>query len=271
MVKRVFPLWLKRLAYGVCIVNTLLLLLFSVDYLFCEIDLFLILWMSSMVMIVTIPLGVACFVYSLFRLRQHPGRVIALWTLLLLLLAFIVLMVLPSGSSRVPAKMEKHCIKHEAAMLSLANSLYATMPDSTMLEVTRTGGISLLRIQSTNNFFSYPLPVDSDTLNVSASALNIPSDMPDIMKTIHCKELTVYKPTGLATFDYLTMGFGSYWFEVSIIPYTNKARQQQLNTYNVIPYSSHTCFRFHGGATDGDSPFPYKEEYLRRHPVTTNP
>ena len=258
------PSWFKPFAYLVCAVNSLLLLLFAVDYLLCEIDLFLFVWISSMLLLVTVPLGLALFVYSLFRLRHKEGRVVAIWSLALVAVVFVVFWLLPSGSSRVPSKMEAHCIKHEATMLSLAADLYGVMPDSSMLEYSPAKGARLSHIASWENLWGYPGIEDSiEMAPVSLTPSQIDS-VTRVMESFHCDELTIYKPKGLALFKYLTSGFASYWFEVSLTPYTEEARQGQLNTYNIIPFSQHVCFRYHGGAIGGDDPFPYKEEYLEQ-------
>ena len=256
------PSWFKPFAYLVCAVNSLLLLLFAVDYLLCEIDLFLFVWISSMLLLVTVPLGLALFVYSLFRLRHKEGRVVAIWSLALVAAVFVVFWLLPSGSSRVPSKMETHCIKHEATMLSLAADLYGVMPDSSMLEYSPAKGARLSHIASWENLWGYPGIEDSiEMAPVSLTPSQIDS-VTRVMESFHCDELTIYKPKGLAMFKYLTCGFASYWFEVSLTPYTEAVRQGQLNIYNVIPFSQHVCFRYHGGAIGGDDPFPYKEEYV---------
>ncbi len=262
MAKREIHSGLKVLAYVACAINSLLLILFSVDYLFFEIDLFLYVWMAGNLLIVTVPLGLICFIYSLFHLRERPGRIIALWTLLLALVASVVFWLLPNGSSRIPSKMEAHCIKHEATMLSLTNYLYGVMPDSSMLDYSPSKGISLSHIASWENMWGHPGIEDSiEMAPVSLTSTQLDS-ITRVMKSFHCEALTIYKPKGLALFEYFTRGFASYWFEVSLTPYTEEARQGQLNTYNVIPYSQHVCFRFHGGAIGGDDPFPYKEEYV---------
>lgn len=267
------PYWIKVPAYGICAINSLVLLVFMVEWLFCEIDLFGLLWMlSAIVLLWSVPLGLIIFIYSLFHLRQRAGRCIALWNVLIVLVACVTFWLLPNGLSRVPAKMEQHCLKYESTMLAVANQLYDLMPDSTMLVYTQNGEVTLSRIDSVNNLFGYPFVYDTDMLDSSAipslegyrkaggyvsSILNS-----QLINSLHCKKLTVYKPTGLATFDYLYSGWARYWFEVSLNPYTEEVRQRQLDTYNIIPFSSHVCFRFDGGATDHDGPFPYKEKYL---------
>ena len=272
MSKKENPRWFPALGYGVCAVNSLLLLLVAVDYLFCEVDLFGIIWMTSIVLLVTVPIGVICFIYSLFHLRQQAGRFVAIWSLALVLFLFVVFYLLPSGSSRVPSKMESHCIKHEATMLALANRLYDLMPDSTMLKYTPSDGIILSRIDSVNNYMGYPFAVENSTQD-AASVLSLEGchdsggvclqdSLSLLLKSLHCNRLTLFKPTGLALFDYLTSGFATYWFEVSLTPYTEEDQQRLLNTYNAVPFSSHVCFRFYGGATDGDAPFPYKDKYV---------
>ena len=259
------PSWFKPFAYGVYAINSLILLLAAVDYLLCEVDLFGIVWMSSTLLLVTVPIGVIFFIYSLFHLRHKEERCIAIWTAAMVLFFFVVFWLLPSGSSRVPAKMEKHCVKHESDMLSIATSLYDLMPDSTMLEYTPKDGITLCRIQSSSNFFNYPIPDTEDTIDASTYS-QFPILNSQLLKTLHCSKLTIYKPTAVALFDYLTIGFATYWFEVLVIPntYTDEGIQWQFDTPNTIPYSYHTCFCYYGGATDGDSPFPYKEKYVER-------
>lgn len=263
MSKREIHSGLSVLAYIVCAVNTVLLLLVAVDYLFCEVDLFLAVLVSAIVMLVTAVLGTVCFIYSLFHLRERKGRAIALWTVLLLLAAYVVFWLLPSGSSRVPSKMEARCIKHEADMLSLSNYLYGVMPDSSMLEYSPSKGVSLSHIASWENLWGHPGIKDSIEMAPVSLTLSQWDSVTRVMKSFHCDALTIYKPKGLALFRYLKSGFASYWFEVSLTPYTEEARQGQLNTYNVIPFSQHVCFRYHGGAIGGDDPFPYKEKYVK--------
>jgi hypothetical protein len=73
----------------------------------------------------------------------------------------------------------------------------------------------------------------------------------------------LYKPTALARFHYRNSGFATYWFQLTLTPYTPGQMRRQLATYNVIPFSPQVCFCYHGGATDGDRPFPGKEPYLQ--------
>lgn len=259
MPKEVVSRWFSVLGYVVCAVNSLFLLLFAIDYLSPELDLFLVVWMSSGLMIFTVPIGVICFICSLFHLRQREERRVAIWSLAMVLFLFVVFYLLPSGSSRVPAKMESHCVKHEVTMLALANQIYDLMPDSTMLEYTPSDGITLSRIDSVNNYMGYPFAKSDSSLNLNGV---MPDSLDLQLEALHCDGLTLYKPTALARFDYLTSGFATYWFEVSLVPFTAEQVQRQLDTYNAVPFSSHVCFRFHGGATDGDAPFPYKDKYV---------
>ena len=272
MSNKEIPRWFSALGYGVCAVNSLLLLLVAVDYLFCEVDLFLIIWMSSIVLLVTVPIGVICFIYSLFHLRHRVGRRVAIWSLALVLFLFVLFYLLPSGSSRIPVKMEKHCLKHEATMLAVANQIYDLMPDSTMLEYSTSEGITLSRIDSLGNYMGYPFAVENNTQHAAdvpslegchdSGGVCLQDSLSLLLKPLHCDKLTLYKPTGLALFNYLYRGFATYWFEVSLVPFTSEQVQQQLDDHYTVPFSSHVCFRFRGGATDGDAPFPYKEQYV---------
>lgn len=257
---------MKIVAYSLCAINSLLLLLMVVDYLFIEVDLFLWVWMLSVLLFVTVPLGLAFFVYSLFHLRHKEGRVVAIWTLALAVAVFVVFWLLPPGVSRVPAKMEAHCLQHEDHMLALAHRLYSAMPDSTRLEYTPSDGVSIECIDSVCNYWGHPIVKDSCMVDTSALA-PIPTDSINrVLEMLHCDRLILYKPTGLALYRYLVSGFASYWFDVSLAPYTDGDKQKQLQSYNTIPFSPHVCFRFHGGATDSDGPFPYKDKYLHSKP-----
>ena len=273
MSSKEIPYWIKVPAYGICAINSLVLLVFMVDWLFCEIDLFGFIWMlSAIVLLWSVPLGVILFIYSLFHLRQRTGRRIALWNVLMAVVACVTLWLLPQGLSRVPAKMERHCLKYESTMLSVANQLYDLMPDSTMLVYTQKGEVTLHSIDSLNNILGYPFVADTDTYDASAipslegchdsGGVCLNDSIISLLKFLHCKKLTIYKPTGLATFHYLTSGWSTYWFEVSLAPYTEDDQQWLLHTFNIIPFSSHVSFHFDGGVTDHDGPFPYKEQYL---------
>ena len=274
--------WIKVPAYGICAINSLVLLVFVVDWLFCEVDLFGLIWMlSAFVLLWSVPLGLIIFIYSLFHLRQRTGRRIALWNVLMVVVACVTFWLLPQGLSRVPVKMERHCLKHETDMLSIANRLYDLMPDSTMLVYTQKGEVTLHSIDSLNNILGYPFVADTDTYDASAipslegchdsGRVCLNDSIISLLKFLHCKKLTICKPTGLATFHYLTSGWARYWFEVSLNPYTEEARQWQLDRYNRIPFSPHVCFCFDGGVTDHDGPFPYKEKYLEATSIKHSP
>ena len=169
---------MKIVAYSLCAINSLLLLLMAVDYLFVEVDLFLWVWMLSVLLFVTVPLGLAFFVYSLFHLRHKEGRVVAIWTLAMAAVVFVVFWLLPSGVSRVPAKMEAHCLQHEDHMLSLAHRLYSAMPDSTRLEYTPSGGVSIECIDTVCNIWGHPIVKDSCRVD-SGALVPIPADSID--------------------------------------------------------------------------------------------
>ena len=266
------PSWIPPLSYGICAINSLLLLLMAVEYLFCQVDIFVILWLSSILLFVTVPTGVVCFTYSLFHLRQRAGRRIAIWSAAMVLFVIVVFYLLPPGSSHVPAKMEEHYVDNEAVMLPLANRLYDLMPDSTRLVVTSSDEITLSRIDSANNWLGHPYFIEDSTLCAAAvhmfevchesGGVCLKDSVADILKQLHCNKLTIYKPTKLALFDYLTKGFATYWFEVSLRHYTPEEVQQQLESHNTVPFSPHVCFRFYGGTTDADAPFPYKKRYV---------
>ncbi|MBR1833889.1 MAG: hypothetical protein IJ785_00030 [Bacteroidales bacterium] len=264
---RSFPPVLARLSYGVCAVNTLFLLLAAVDYLFVEVDLFLLVWIGASVAIVTLLLGLVMFVYALFHLRSRAGRVVSLWSIGIVVAAFVVFWLLPPGVSRVPYKMEAHYLAHRQDMERIAHQLYSQMPDSTLLVVTSNGTTSLSRITSGVNGFGHPIVDDSVALPPFAFRSNAQmGSLVSQMSQIGCKRLHLYRPTGLALFDYAASGFASYWFEIPFSPFTDEQMRAQELTPQIVPYSRHVFFRFHGGATDGDGAFPYREAFLAHHP-----
>lgn len=249
--------------------NTLCLLLASLDYLLCEVDWFLLVWIIAPVALVTVGIGLVFTIYALFHLRNRYWRIVALWGLLLALVTFIVFWLLPPGTSRVPAKMERHYLRHQSTMASIAGTIYTAMPDSTLLVLNASGHLSLSHISPETDFWGYPVTADT------AANAHLPVSFPQdsilrLMKQMRCSRVQVYKPAALALFDYITSGFASYWFEFPLIPFSPEQMRDQLHTYNALPYSPQVCFRFHGGATDGDSPFPYKDKFLLSHPAVAD-
>jgi len=257
------------MAYGLFLFNTLCLLLAALDYLLCEIDLFLLVFIVGTVAIVSGLVGLLHTIYALFHLRNPFWRTLALWGLSLALTTFVVFWLLPPGTSRVPSKMEKYYLRHQTAMTSLANTIYASMPDSTCLVIQSSGQLVLSPIRGKDNYWGYPIL--ADTVASQSLPATFPKDsILGLMKQIHCPKVEVYKPTALALFHYLKSGFASYWFELTLVPFTPEQMQHQLLMYNALPYSPQVCFRFHGGATDGDASFPYKDDFLRQHPIATD-
>lgn len=265
------PPFVARLCYGVCAVNTLFLLVAAVDYLFVEVDLFLLVWIGASVALVTLLLGLVIFIYALFHLHCRAGRTISLWNIGIVVVAFVVFWLLPPGVSRVPYKMESHYLAHRQDMERIAHQLYGRMPDSTLLVFTNDGAATLSRITSGVNWFDHPIVDDSVAPPPFAFQSEAQRDsLVSLLDQIGCKRLRLYRPTGLALFDYAASGFATYWFEIPFTPFTDEQMRAQELTPQIVPYSRHVFFRFHGGATDGDGPFPYKEAFLAHHPPSLN-
>ena len=255
--------WTMPLVFVPFCFDTLCLLLAAADYLLCEVDWFLLVLIMAPVGLVALGVGLVFTVYALFHLRQLHWRAVALWGLGLAAFVCIVFGLLPPGSKRVPAKMERYYLRNQTAMTSIASTLYASMPDSTRLVVESSGAVTLSPICGEDDYWGYPIVADK------ASLQPLPASFPKdsivgLMKQIHCRKVQVYKPAALALFDYITSGFGQYWFELTLVPFSSEQMQCQQHMYNALPYSPQVCFRYHGGATDGDAPFPYKDDFLRR-------
>ena len=247
----------------VCAINSLLLLFAMIDYLICEVDLFGLVWMSlSFVGVVTVPLGLVMVIQSLFFLRSRRARIILFWSLGIAVLPFIVFGLLPPGERRAPQKMEKYYLKNRTDMELLARRLYEVMPDSTQLVYNQKGSHTVKCLAPDSDYWGYPMVKDSCADTVLVLPPSLQDSLTALMRSLRCKNVRLYKPTALARFHYRNSGFATYWFQLTLRPYTPEQMRRQLNAYNVIPYSPQVCFCYHGGATDGDSPFPGKDSYL---------
>jgi len=258
------PSWVAASGIVVCVLNSLLLLITAADYLFFQVDLFGLIWMSlCFVGVVTVPLGLVLFIQSLFFLRSRRAKVILIWSLGIALLAFIVFGLLPPGERRAAQHMEKYSQTTHPDMELLTQRLYVAMPDSTRLVFYPNGEYSVKCLTPDSNYWGFPIVKDT----CADTAFYLPPSLQDslmgVMKRLRCPQVQVYKPTALARFHYRSSGFGSYWFQLTLTPYTPEQMRRQLNAYNVIPYSPQVCFCYHGGAIDGDRPFPGKEPYLQ--------
>jgi hypothetical protein len=78
---REIPSWVAVSGIVVCVINSLLLLFAMVDYLFYQVDLFGLVWMSfSFVGVVSVPLGLVMVIQSFFFLRSRRARIILFWS-----------------------------------------------------------------------------------------------------------------------------------------------------------------------------------------------
>lgn len=258
------PSWVAASGFVVCVLNSLLLLITAADYLFFQVDLFGLIWMSlCFVGVVTVPLGLVLFIQSLFFLRSRRAKVILIWSLGIALLAFIVFGLLPPGERRAPQKMEKYYLKNRTDMELLARRLYEVMPDSTQLVYNQKGSHTVKCLAPDSDFWGYPMVKDSCADTVLVLPPSLQDSLTALMMSLRCKNVRLYKPTALARFHYRNSGFATYWFQLTLRPYTPEQMRRQMNAYNVIPYSPQVCFCYHGGATDGDSPFPGKESFVQ--------
>ena len=261
---REIPSWVAVSGIVVCVINSLLLLFAMVDYLFYQVDLFGLVWMSfSFVGVVTVPLGLVMVVQSLFFLRSRRARIILFWSLGIAVLPFIVFGLLPPGERRAPQQMEKYYLKNRTYMELLARRLYEVMPDSTQLVYYQKGTYTVECLASDTDFWGYPLVKDSCADTVLALPPSLQDSLTSLMRSLRCKSVRLYKPTALARFHYRNSGFATYWFQLTLRPYTPEQMRRQLNAYNVIPFSPQVCFCYHGGATDGDGPFPGKDSFVQ--------
>lgn len=261
---REIPSWVAVSGIVVCVINSLLLLFAMVDYLFYQVDLFGLVWMSfSFVGVVTVPLGLVLVIQSLFFLRSRRARVILFWSLGIAVLPFIVFGLLPPGEWRAPQQMEKYYQKNHPDMELLTQRLYVAMPDSTRLVFYPNGEYSVKCLTPDSDYWGYPLVKDSCADTVLVFPPSLQDSLTALMRSLRCKNVRLYKPTALARFHYRNSGFATYWFQLTLRPYTPEQMRRQLNAYNVIPFSPQVCFCYHGGATDGDGPFPGKDSFVQ--------
>lgn len=263
---------MKRLVsiitYVILTINTLYISLFCLFFCFYEVDLFLLIWISSLIAICTIPVGLGLSIYALFQ-KDNPlfRKVTLIWNGSLIILLVLTFYVLPSGTNRIPDGMEKQYTANHDAIMHLCR--YATdslsLPDSTALVITQNNHLQTRKVVGRNRLISYPIRIftEDTVFDIDASQAQ---RIIQLHKAANIGEFTVYMPDSLVNIHFTHRGFGTYWYEIPHHPYSEQEMYIQLNNMYACPYLPEVSFQFAGGATSHDAPFP-KAQFLQSHHI----
>ena len=259
---------LPVITYIILTVNTLYVLLFCFGICLYEVDLFLPIWISSLIAIYTIPIGLGLSIYALFQ-KDNPilRKVTLIWNGTLIILLVLTFYVMPSGTNRIPNGMEKQYITNREAIIRLCR--YATdslsLPDSTALVITQNNHLQTRKVTGRNRIITYPIWISTEdtVFDIDASQAQ---RIIQLHKAANIGEFTVFMPDSLVNIHFANRGFGKYWYEIPRHPYSEQEMYVQLNNIHACPYSREVCFLFDGGAIDHDASFP-NDKFLQSHHI----
>lgn len=259
---------LPVITYIILTINTLYVLLFCFAICLYEVDLFLPIWIGSIIAIHTIPVGLGLSIYVLFQ-KDNPilRKVSLIWNGTLIILLVLTFYVLPSGTNRIPNGMEKQYITNREAIIRLCR--YATdslsLPDSTALVITQNNHLQTRKVTGRNRIITYPIWISTEdtVFDIDASQAQ---RIIQLHKAANIGEFTVFMPDSLVNIHFTNRGFGKYWYEIPHHPYSEQEMYIQLNNKYACPYLPEVSFQFVGGATSNDTPFP-KAQFLQSHHI----
>ena len=265
--KRLSPI--IAIAYIILSVNTLLTILYCLFYSLYEVDLSLVVWLSScFVAICSFPAGLGVSIYALFQKTDNRSRIIILiWNAVIIALWLLLFYVLPNGTNRIPEDMEKKYIANRDAIMHLCR--YATdslsLPDSTALVITKYHHLQTRKVTGRNRIITYPIWIftEDTVFDIDASQAQ---RIIQLHKAANIGEFTVYMPDSLVNIHFTNRGFGKYWYVIPRHLYSEQEMYILLNNIYSCPYLPEVSFKYAGGTTIHDTPFPKKAHFLQsRH------
>ncbi|MBR3407271.1 MAG: hypothetical protein IKG86_00320 [Paludibacteraceae bacterium] len=262
--KRIIPI----ITYIILAINTLYVFLLCLNICLYEVDLFLPIWIGSVIAIHTILVGLGLSIYALVQKDNPVFRKVALiWNGSLIVLLVLTFYVLPNGTNRIPNGMEKQYMDNHDAIIHLCR--YATdslsLPDSTALVITKNSQLQTRKVIGRNRLISYPVRIftEDTVFDIDASQAQ---RIIQLHKAANIGEFTVFMPDSLVNIHFTNRGFGKYWYEIPHHPYLEQEMYFQLNNKYACPYLPEVSFQFAGGATSHDTPFP-KVQFLQSHHI----
>ncbi len=262
--KRLVPI----ITYIILTINTLYVFLLCLNICLYEVDLFLPIWIGSVIAIHTILVGLGLSIYALVQKDNPVFRKVALiWNGSLIVLLLLTFDVLPNGTNRIPNGMEKQYTANRDAIIHLCR--YATdslsLPDSTALVITQNNHLQTRKVTGRNRIITYPIRIfTKDTVfDIDASQAQ---RIIQLHKAANIGAFAVYMPDSLVNIHFTHRGFGTYRYEIPHHPYSEQEMYFQLNNKYACPYLPEVSFQFAGGATSHDAPFP-KDQFLQSHHI----
>ena len=257
-----------RVMTYICLgINILLSMLFCVAYCIYEVDLFVVVWLSSALGLFTFPIGIGLSIYALVQKQDKFFRKVTLiWNAAIIGLFGLTFYVLPSGTERLVNGMEDKYLSHYDAIQHLC--AYATdslvLPDSAALVVTKDGNLQTCKVVGKVFFMPSVIYTEDTTFVIDE---NQSQRLLQLHKASKMGEFTVYRPDNQINITFSTRGFGRFWYEIPYHPYTEEEMYFHLNNYHYCPYTREICFLFDGGAIHHDAPFPMKDQFLQSHGI----
>ncbi len=262
--KRIIPI----ITYIILAINTLYVFLLCLNICLYEVDLFLPIWIGSIIAIHTILVGLGLSIYALVQKDNPVFRKVALiWNGSLIVLLLLTFYVLPNGTNRIPNGMEKQYMDNHDAIMHLCR--YATdslsLPDSTALVITQNNQLQTRKVTGRNRIITYPVRIftEDTVFDIDASQAQ---RIIQLHKAANIGEFTIFMPDSLVNIHFANRGFGKYWYEIPRHPYSEEEMYVQLNNIHTCPYSREVCFLFDGGALDYEASFP-KDQFLQSHHI----
>lgn len=256
-----------HITYVCLIINTLLTILFGLAYCVYEVDLFLVVWMSSLLAVFAFPAGIGLSIYALIQKNDRRFRMVTLiWNMAIIALFGLVFYVLPSGSQRVVNGMERDYLSHHDAIRHLCR--YATdtllLPEGSAIVVTENGKLKTRKVTG-RSFYMPTMVLTEDTL-FELDDCQV-QRLLQLHKAAKMGDMSVCQSDSSVVFRFVSRVFGTYWYAIPRQPYTEEDMLFQLNHDHYCPYSLEVCFLFDGGATGHEIPFPMKEYFLQSHGI----
>ena len=258
--------YLTILAHVVLVVNTLLAIVFCLYLILYEVDFFLVLWLGSVVGLVSCPLGLILLILAWVR-RWDQRIPITVWSLSIVAVILLSMYVLPPATKRIPYAMERHYLKYSEQIRQLSDYALDSLqlPDSTSIVLSKDTFITrhVLGKHPMHDFENVFFMYNDTVFDVDEERL---MEARRLLAKCGLKECTVYSHYQLVEFEFAHKGFGTWWFRVPRQPLTEEEIELQKEDYHLCPCSAEVYFIFDGGAIDHDCPFPYKEDFINRKP-----
>lgn len=242
--------WYKQFSewifWQAAIYNIVFTLLFVLGVLVYEIDTFLLVWLGTMPLLVTLPIGLLGIGYACWHIKSRLGRFL-LVSLLLPIIIYSLVYVFPSAAERIPMAMVQHYETEGDKMKGIAKYVNALLPENTNIRCTN---IDSQEEQDSIFASTHITKLHLDTIKHMLCDANLDA-------------IEVYKDE-FVRIPFVSHGFSTWYFEIPFEPYSGEQMLLQEKDFECLPISAELCLRFHSGGPSQGAPFPYKEKLMRK-------